>query len=80
MRSTMCLAVYEPDRDSVVVDLLGDDAALGLRCDVCYRVCPAIDEAITTMKEDGTMAEIHEKWFGSAAPANSSTVTVFAIP
>ena len=40
----------------------------------------AINEAITTMKEDGTMAEIHEKWFGSAAPANSSTVTVFAIP
>lgn len=40
----------------------------------------AINEAITTMKEDGTMAKIHEKWFGSAAPANSSTVTVFAIP
>ncbi|WP_174804074.1 ABC transporter substrate-binding protein [Martelella limonii] len=40
----------------------------------------AMNEAITTMKEDGTMAKIHEKWFGSEPPAGSSTVTVFAMP
>lgn len=33
-----------------VASLVGRDTCLnmlGLRCDVCYRVCPAIDEAIT---------------------------------
>lgn len=32
---------------------------LGLRCDVCYRVCPAIDEAITLERRQNPRLEYH---------------------
>jgi polar amino acid transport system substrate-binding protein len=32
------------------------------------------------MKGDGTLAKIHEKWFGVAPAEGSSTVTVAPIP
>ena len=34
-----------------------------------------LNDALTAMKKDGTLAAIHKKWFGSDAPADSSTVT-----
>jgi polar amino acid transport system substrate-binding protein len=39
-----------------------------------------INDAITSMKKDGTLQKIHEKWFGTQAPADSSTVVVKPIP
>ena len=39
-----------------------------------------LNDALTAMKKDGTLAAIHEKWFGSDAPANSSTVTEMPVP
>ena len=39
-----------------------------------------LNDALTAMKGDGTLAKIHEKWFGTAPPAGSSTVTVLPIP
>lgn len=36
--------------------------------------------ALTEMKKDGTLAAIHKKWFGTDAPAGSSTVTEQPIP
>jgi polar amino acid transport system substrate-binding protein len=39
-----------------------------------------INDAITAMKKDGTMQTIHKKWFGSDAPAASSTATEMPIP
>ncbi|MDR2261574.1 MAG: ferredoxin-type protein NapG [Azoarcus sp.] len=32
---------------------------LGLRCDVCYRVCPAIDQAITLEKQHNARSDRH---------------------
>ena len=40
----------------------------------------ALSDAIGSMKKDGTLAAIHKKWFGSDAPAGSSTVTEMPIP
>jgi len=40
----------------------------------------AVNDAITAMKEDGTMAKIHEKWFGVAPEAGTSTVTPGPVP
>lgn len=37
-------------------------------------------EVITELKQDGTLAEIHEKWFGKAPDAETSTVVVMPIP
>lgn len=39
-----------------------------------------LNDALTAMKKDGTLAAIHKKWFGTDAPADSSTVTVKPIP
>jgi polar amino acid transport system substrate-binding protein len=37
----------------------------------------ALDVAIECMKLDGTIAKMHERWFGVAPPARSAAVTVF---
>lgn len=38
------------------------------------------NDAITAMKEDGTMAEIHRKWFGVDPDEGTSTVTPMPVP
>ena len=43
-------------------------------------VLATLNDAITAMKQDGTLAAIHKKWFGSEASATSATVTVLPIP
>lgn len=39
-----------------------------------------LNNALTEMKKDGTLGEIHKKWFGSDAPAGSATITEMPIP
>ncbi len=36
-----------------------------------------IDNAIKCIKTDGTMAAMHEKWFGIKPPAGAAAITVF---
>lgn len=40
----------------------------------------AVNAAISEIKEDGTLAMIHEKWLGMAPAPDTSTVTVLAVP
>nr|WP_321507965.1 transporter substrate-binding domain-containing protein [uncultured Celeribacter sp.] len=40
----------------------------------------AFNDAISAMKEDGTMAGFYEKWFGVAAEADSLTLTPLPVP
>ncbi|TIV94997.1 MAG: transporter substrate-binding domain-containing protein, partial [Mesorhizobium sp.] len=39
-----------------------------------------VNDAISEMKKDGTMAAIHKKWFGVDPEAGTSTVTPGPIP
>jgi polar amino acid transport system substrate-binding protein len=39
-----------------------------------------LNDALSAMKGDGALAEIHKKWFGTAPVAGSSTVMVSPIP
>jgi polar amino acid transport system substrate-binding protein len=39
-----------------------------------------LNDAITEMKKDGTLAAIHKKWFGTEPPADSSTVKEAPLP
>jgi len=39
-----------------------------------------LNDALTSMKKDGTLASIHKKWFGTDAPADSSTVMEAPLP
>jgi len=40
----------------------------------------AVNQAITDLKKDGTLAEIHGKWLGTAPEPDSSTLTILDIP
>ncbi len=39
-----------------------------------------LNDALTAMKQDGTTAQVHRKWFGVPPPADSSTVQVLDRP
>jgi polar amino acid transport system substrate-binding protein len=39
-----------------------------------------VNDALTAMKRDGYLAKVHEKWFGTAPPADSATVKVMDLP
>ena len=39
-----------------------------------------MNDAITAMKQDGTLAALHEKWLGAPADPETSTVMVLDIP
>ena len=39
-----------------------------------------VNDAISAMKTDGTLASIHKTWFGTDADRGSSTVTVMPLP
>lgn len=41
---------------------------------------PEVNAQITALKQDGTLARLHEKWFGTAPEAGSSTGTVEPVP
>ncbi|MGV8937709.1 MAG: ABC transporter substrate-binding protein [Allorhizobium sp.] len=52
----------------------------GLMMTKDHPLLEKLNTAITEMKKDGALAAIHKKWFGSDAPAGSSTVTEMPIP
>jgi polar amino acid transport system substrate-binding protein len=39
-----------------------------------------VDAVITTLKQEGFVAELHERWFGTVPAETSSTVTVIEKP
>jgi polar amino acid transport system substrate-binding protein len=39
-----------------------------------------VNDALTAMKKDGTIAQVHTKWFGTPPPADSATVKVLDMP
>jgi polar amino acid transport system substrate-binding protein len=43
-------------------------------------LAPRVNEAITAMKQDGTMAKLHEKWFGAAPDPDTTTAKVAEMP
>ena len=52
----------------------------GLMLTKDHPLLEKLNNALTEMKKDGTMASIHQKWFGTKAVEGSSTVTETAMP
>ncbi|VVT31700.1 ABC transporter substrate-binding protein [Rhizobium sp. EC-SD404] len=67
-----------PDLNIAEVIPTGDQ--YGLMLPKGSELLEPINAAISEIKEDGTLAEIYEKWLGEAPAADSSTVTVLEIP
>lgn len=39
-----------------------------------------VNKAISDLKQDGTLASLHEKWFGAAPDKGTSTITILDLP
>ncbi len=63
-----------------VVERIKTGEQYGMMMKKDHPLLGKINDAITEMKKDGTMQSIHKKWFGTEAPADSSTVTEAPLP
>jgi polar amino acid transport system substrate-binding protein len=63
-----------------VVDRIKTGEQYGLMMTKDHPLLGKINDAITEMKKDGTTQAIHKKWFGTDAPADSSTVKEAPLP
>jgi polar amino acid transport system substrate-binding protein len=63
-----------------VVERIKTGEQYGLMMTKDHPLLGKINDALTEMKKDGTMQAIHKKWFGTEAPADSSTVKEAPLP
>jgi polar amino acid transport system substrate-binding protein len=63
-----------------VVDRIKTGEQYGLMMTKDHPLLGKINDALTEMKKDGTLQAIHKKWFGTDAPADSSTVKEAPLP
>ena len=63
-----------------VVERIKTGEQYGLMMTKDHPLLGKINDALTEMKKDGTMQAIHKKWFGTEAPADSSTVAEAPMP
>ena len=63
-----------------VVERIQTGEQYGLMMTKDHALLGKINDALTEMKKDGTMQAIHKKWFGTDAPADSSTATEAPMP
>jgi polar amino acid transport system substrate-binding protein len=64
----------------VVKERIKTGEQYGLMMTKDHPLLGKLNDALTAMKKDGTLAAIHKKWFGTDAPAGSSTVTELPMP
>ncbi len=63
-----------------VVERIKTGEQYGLMMTKDHPLLGKINDALTEMKKDGTLGQIHKKWFGTDAPADSSTMTEAPLP
>lgn len=63
-----------------VKDRIKTGEQYGLMMTKDHPMLGKLNDAITEMKKDGTLAAIHKKWFGTDAPADSSTMKEAPLP
>lgn len=66
--------------EMTVVERIPTGDRYGIMMGKDHPLLGQINDAISAMKEDGTLAALHEKWLGAPAEPGTSTVTVEPIP
>jgi polar amino acid transport system substrate-binding protein len=66
--------------DLTVKERIKTGEQYGLMMTKDHELLGKLNDALTEMKKDGTLAAIHKKWFGTEPPAGSATVTEAPIP
>lgn len=64
----------------VVKERIKTGEQYGLMLTKDHPLLGKLNDALSAMKKDGTLASIHKKWFGSDAPEGSSTLTEMPMP
>ncbi len=67
-------------KDLAVVERIKTGEQYGLMVTKDSPLLEKLNGALTDMKKDGALQAIHKKWFGTDAPAGSSTVTEAPMP
>ncbi|RUU38068.1 amino acid ABC transporter substrate-binding protein [Mesorhizobium sp. M6A.T.Ce.TU.002.03.1.1] len=67
-------------KDLAVKERIKTGEQYGLMMAKDHPLLGKLNDALTAMKKDGTLAAIHKKWFGSDAPTDSSTVKEMPMP
>ncbi|ADV09287.1 ABC transporter substrate-binding protein [Mesorhizobium ciceri] len=67
-------------KDLVVKERIKTGEQYGLMMTKDHPLLGKLNDALSAMKKDGTLAAIHKKWFGSDAPADSSTMKEMPLP
>ena len=67
-------------KDLTVKQRIKTGEQYGLMLSKDHPLLGKLNDALSAMKKDGTLAAIHKKWFGSDAPADSSTVKEMPLP
>lgn len=63
-----------------IVALIPANQHIGMMLPKGSPLTVKVNDALTALKQDGTVARLYAKWFGAEAPAGSSTTTVEALP
>jgi polar amino acid transport system substrate-binding protein len=63
-----------------IVERIPSGDQYGLMMSKDHPMLGAVNDAISAMKQDGTMLEIYHKWFGADAEPGPSTIDVLEIP
>ena len=63
-----------------VVASMPADEHIGMMLSKNSPLTPKVNDAISALKQDGTVGKLYAKWFGVEAPAESSTVKVEPLP
>lgn len=66
--------------DLAVIARLPTEDAYALLLNKGSPLTPRVDEALSALKKDGTLAKIHEKWFGSQPEPGSPVINVLPRP
>jgi polar amino acid transport system substrate-binding protein len=67
-------------KDLAVTSRIKTGEQYGLMMRKGHPLLEPINTTITAMKKDGSLAAIHKKWFGTDAPADSSTMQERPLP
>jgi polar amino acid transport system substrate-binding protein len=67
-------------KDLAVKERIKTGEQYGLMMTKDHPLLGKLNDALSEMKKDGTLAAIHKKWFGSDAPQGSATVTEMPMP
>ena len=74
------LYAFKSMRGMRVVATMPADEHIGMMLPKGSPLTPKVNDALTALKQDGTVAKLYAKWFGADAAADSSTVKVEPLP